>query len=249
MRFLPAMTLALLGACGGEAFTTGSDAGSLGGGAGAAGTGGGSATGGTRDAAPDSPTVTGAGGMPDVKNSGDCETKDDCGGDPCVELILGGYRVCQSTVPEATTCSVPAGQCCKSSDCTMGTPPSKCVLGPAQPSCGGAVMVPTNVCVKDACRTALDCSGDNPICQPAGVFGSKAARCLTGGCRFDRDCLGQGASCAPVVESCCNAVIGLYCVYPNGCRRDSDCGVGQHCAIQGNRTACVAGAVACPASL
>jgi hypothetical protein len=81
------------------------------------------------------------------------------------------------------------------------------------------------------------------------VFGSKAARCVTGGCRFDRDCLGQGASCAPVVDSCCSAFIGLYCVFPNGCRRDADCGIGQHCAIQGNRTMCVAGGVACPASL
>jgi hypothetical protein len=193
--------------------------------------------------------VTGAGGSAGAaRNSGDCETKDDCGGDPCVELIVGGYRVCVSPVAEATTCSIPAGQCCKSADCSATAAGSKCVLGPAQPSCGPAVL-PSNVCVSDGCKNASDCTGDNAICQPAGVFGSKAARCVTGGCRFDRDCLGQGASCAPVVDSCCNALVGLYCVYPNGCRRDGDCGAGQHCAIQGNRTTCVAGAVACPASL
>ncbi|HEY3594900.1 MAG TPA: hypothetical protein VGL13_13545, partial [Polyangiaceae bacterium] len=109
--------------------------------------------------------------------------------------------------------------------------------------------VPTNVCLTDACKNAADCTGSNPICVPSGALGAKAARCVEGGCRFDRDCVGAGASCSPVVESCCSGFVGLYCVPPGGCRRDADCGVGQHCAIQGNHTMCTAGGVACPASL
>jgi hypothetical protein len=273
MRFFHATILlcACAGACGGSAFTPATDGGGAGGAPGSGGTaagfGGSAATGGagtggiiadgasgsagtaamggTVDAATDTSDGGGSGGA--LRNSGDCDSKDDCGGDPCVELIAGGYRVCVTPVPEVTTCSIPSGQCCKSSDCG-GPAGSKCVAGPAQSSCGPAI-IPTNACVTDECRTALDCSGKNSICAPAGFLGSKAAKCSDGGCRFDRDCAGAGAICAPVAASCCSTFVGLYCVDPGGCQTDADCGAGQHCTVQGNRTACVSGAVACPASL
>jgi hypothetical protein len=268
MRFLHLLAGLGLAACGGSEFTTTIDAGgmagrggdgsagsdasteaaSLGGSSGAAGRMSDASTGDGRrvDAAADA-SDTGAGG---ARNSGDCDTRADCGGTaPCVELAPGGYRVCALPVPAATSCSVPAGTCCKSSDCNSGNPNGKCVLGPDQRVCSGLTAVPANVCVTDECQTASDCSGGATICAPPGTLGNKAARCFSGGCVFDRDCTqASGGICAPVVGSCCSAVIGLYCVYPDGCRRDSDCGTGQHCSIQGNRTTCVAGLVACPAS-
>jgi len=257
MRLFHSLMICGLVACGGSEFTSSNSGGHAGtggiagtGGAGGAGhAGSGGAMGGSRDAAVDAPSNAGGGGPgpPDAapRNSGDCDTKDDCGGDPCVELVPGGYRVCISPVPEATMCSVPPGTCCRSSDCS-GTANGKCVLGPAQPSCGGPAIVPTNVCVVDACKRATDCPGVNAICQPPGMLGAKAGRCVNGGCLYDRDCPGSGASCAPIVDSCCNAFVGLYCVYPDGCRSDSNCPTAQHCVVQGNRTVCMPGAATCP---
>jgi hypothetical protein len=257
MRGFHSIMILCVVACGGAEFTSADSAAGGTGGANGTGVGGASGSGGARDAgakdAPGSFDVSpdardgGAAGAP--RNSGDCDTKEDCGGDPCVELAPGSYRVCLSPVTEATSCSIPSGECCSTADCSSGRGPSRCILGPAQPACGGPAVVPSNTCANDACRTASDCSGSNPICVPAGALYGKAARCMTGGCTFDRDCAGSSAICAPVVESCCSAVVGLFCVFPNGCRRDADCMVGQHCAIQGNHTTCASGAVACPASL
>lgn len=248
MRFFQSLIFLGLAACAGSEFTTASGGHAGTGGVRTGGSSGGS-MGGNRDGAVDARLNTG-GGAPDAapRNSGDCDTKDDCGGDPCVELVPGGYRVCISPVPEATMCSVPAGTCCQSSECTVSG--SKCVLGPAQPSCGGPLVVPTNVCVTDACKKATDCSGANAVCQPPGMLGAKAGRCVNGGCLYDRDCTGAGVSCAPIVDSCCKAFAGLYCVYPDGCRRDSDCPATQHCApVPGtNRTGCMPGAAVCPAA-
>jgi hypothetical protein len=136
----------------------GRDAGSDAGGGGAGGVGG----------------AGGGGGTP--RNSGDCERPSDCGGDPCIELYPGGYRVCVAKVPEATMCSLPQGQCCKSADCGGDArAPGKCVAGPVEPYCGGPQMLPTNVCATDACTSAADCSGANAICVPSGALGRKAA--------------------------------------------------------------------------
>src|SRR5256885_810915 len=191
--------------------------------------------------------IGGMGGAP-PRNSGDCESAADCGGDACVELIPGGYRVCAMKVPEATTCSVPSGQCCKTSDCTgAGKPGGKCVLGPVEPSCGGPAVVAMNACAVDACASVIDCPGANTICAPAGTLGRKAARCMSGGCRFDRDCTDEvGGICVPVTSACCNESAGLYCLYHDGCRGNADCNANEHCATMGPRSYCAAGLMPCP---
>jgi hypothetical protein len=124
----------------------------------------------------------GAGGGP--KNSGDCLTPTDCGGDACVELFPGGYRVCATKVPEATTCSMPLGQCCKSSDCGVDArPPGKCILGPVEPSCGGpAPPLPSNVCASDACVSAAGAPGRTRSAPGGHARSQGVARCMTGGC-------------------------------------------------------------------
>jgi hypothetical protein len=224
------MPLVAVLACGGAEFLAATDAGPDGAHAGA---------GGLRDGASDRTGLT---------NSGDCLTASDCGGDPCVELIPGGYRVCVAPVPEATTCSTPAGACCKSTDCpSQGQGPGKCILGPVEPACGGPVVVPTNVCAADACTSASDCTGANPICVPAGALDRKAARCLTGGCRFDRDCTAEpGGICVPVANPCCDAVLGLFCVYADGCRSNANCMTGSYCATDATHAYCKVGAPVCP---
>src|SRR5260221_7638874 len=130
-------------------------------GAGGAATGGGGSAG--RDAGFDARGGGGAGGAGGTPmNSGDCDNTADCGGDPCVELSPGGYRVCVAKVPETTTCSIPPGQCCKSADCgSDARPPGKCVAGPVEPYCGWPAMIPTNQCASDACNSAADCSRAN----------------------------------------------------------------------------------------
>jgi hypothetical protein len=202
-------------------------------------------TGGTAGVGGSSTGTGGAGGAP---NSGDCDSAADCGGDACVELIAGGYRVCAMKVPEATTCSAPPGQCCKTADCTGApTPGGKCILGPIEPTCGGPIVVPTNVCASDDCTTAADCPGANTICAPAGTLGRKAARCLTGGCRFDRDCTAEvGGICVPVTSACCNEPLGLFCLYHDGCRSNADCQANEHCATMGPRSYCAQGLMPCP---
>jgi hypothetical protein len=190
----------------------------------------------------------GAGGGP--KNSGDCLTSIDCGGDACVELFPGGYRVCATKVPEATTCSMPLGQCCKSSDCGVDArPPGKCILGPVEPSCGGpAPPLPSNVCASDACMSAADCAGANAICTPAGTLGRKVARCMTAGCRLDGDCTAQpGGICVPIASSCCAEAVGLFCIYQDGCRSNRDCMTGEHCATDATHAYCAPGIPPCPA--
>ncbi len=225
------MPLILAIGCGGAEFLGATDAGrdAHGGAAGA---------GGLRDGGPDGSGFT---------NSGDCLTFADCGGDQCVELIPGGYRVCVAPVPEATTCSSPTGQCCKSADCTQGPGTAKCILGPIEPSCGGVVVVPTNVCATDACMSASDCMGTNPICVPAGALDRKAARCISGGCRFDHDCTAEpGGICVPVANPCCDTVLGLFCVYRDGCRSNANCATGSYCTTDATHAFCQVGVPLCP---
>ena len=263
-----AISLLVAMACGGSEFSSNDQDASLtsgggllavtatvgsGGAGGAAGNGGGvGGSSGTRDGGSDARGGTGGigGGGGGPRNSGDCLTASDCGGDACVELFPGGYRVCSTPVPEATTCSVPPGQCCKSSDCGVDAkPPGKCILGPVDPSCGGpAPPLPSNVCASDACASAGDCSGANAICVPAGTLGRKVARCLTGGCRLDRDCAAQpGGICVPIVSTCCVQAVGLFCVYQDGCRSDRDCMSGQHCATDAMHAYCAPGIPPCAA--
>jgi hypothetical protein len=244
-------------ACAGPAFTSETDAVGGGGGGGSAGStsSGSSGAGGGTAGSGVAGSHAGAGGTGGggvdagrIKNSGDCESTADCGGEPCVDISSGGYRSCVTKIVEATTCSNPPGQCCKTDDCTAAGKPGKCILGPTAPSCGGPVQIPTNVCAADECKSASDCPGSNAICVPAGVFGRKVATCLAGGCRRDSDCNeGPGGACLPVTSSCCSAPIGLFCVYKGGCVSDMDC-PGAHCDTSSGKAVCVPGGVGCAAA-
>jgi hypothetical protein len=164
-----------------------------------------------------------------------------------VEVTPGGYRVCAEHVVEATSCTMTmADQCCSSADCEAKVPGTKCYEEPVEPHCGGAQLI-SNVCAADRCASDADCPGPNGVCVPAGTLGRKIRSCMPSGCRLDRDCTAQpGGFCAPVTDGCCQAAMGLYCIYADGCRADSDCKAGQFCATDGTRTVCKDGLRTCP---
>lgn len=199
-----------------------------------------------------STTATGHGGR--------CVTSKDCDGDPCVELVPGGFRVCSHPAAAPQTCtdggeSVWPDECCGScpgahSTCTLTV------------RCGGAYMAPHNVCVTDECQTAADCTGKNPICLPSGVRSDHRTCLADNECLHDSDCKAapNGACVLPGSvgpAGTCNAftcgsgivdpVAGpLRCVYGASCTDDADCS-GDHCEASGNTLRCVAGARAvCP---
>jgi len=122
------------------------------------------------------------------------------------------------------------------------------VLGPVQPFCGGVFMGSANVCAADQCQSDADCGSPSEICAPAGTMNLQARACVYAGCRTNADCSASpGGVCAPVPDACCQTVYGLYCVYPAGCRDNSDCPSGHYCAPDGNSTSCQSGGPICPA--
>jgi hypothetical protein len=196
-----------------------------------------------------STSSTGAGGGGGGRNSGDCNTDADCSGGTCVELTPGGFRTCEHTPQEATTCMPPdMDQCCDSAQCPMG---GKCFY--VHGSCGGPAMVPGNQCENDQCHTDADCLPEDPsavgICAPAGTFGFDVRTCLVGSCKLDRDCKAEaGGKCEPIADPCCGAYArGLFCVYPDGCRTNNDC-PGGYCEadVQSGRGVCKPGSPPCP---
>ncbi len=187
----------------------------------------------------------GSGGTGGGINSGDCDDVHPCPvNSQCVELVPGGFRVCATSTKEATSCPNPAiDECCKSADCSSG---ALCYAGPVVPHCGGAIPSNQNVCAKDFCSSDADC-GNGEVCLPAGVLGNEVRACLSAKCRTDADCTVEtGGQCAPVMNPCCNAASGLFCVYPGGCRKTSDCAVGKYCSTASGEPTCVQGAAVCP---
>ncbi len=175
---------------------------------------------------------------------GDCRTNADCPGGTCVELVPGGYRVCQTPPTLATGCDParPEDQCCTSADCAAGI----CVLGPAHRFCGGEVRNPFNECVLPECTSTADCH--DAVCAPAGTF-APMATCVAAACLHDTDCRDEaGGRCVVARDPCCGIPVGLVCSYPSdGCRTDADCAVG-YCQSVGGRTRCVDdGGPFCPA--
>ena len=191
-----------------------------------------------------SSTSSGAGGGAG-QAPGECKTNADCPPDgSCIELLLGGYRVCQYPVVEATSCTDPSSdQCCKTAECGVG---EKCVFGPFPGSCGGAFQLPHNQCVKDACAGPADCQA-NEICAPAGTLANKVrvcipAPCSSAQCPTSQENIGW---CVAVKNPCCEATLGLHCA--KGCVTDIDC-PGGYCDVDGNTgfTVCTPGVPACP---
>lgn len=192
----------------------------------------------------------GSGGSGGEAPIGDCIDTTDCDGLGCFELTPGGFRVCEVVVPEATVCD-PSGpiedECCSTSECAEGS----CHASTSLPYCGGVELPQFNRCVVDECVSDAECSGNGSgaICAPAGVLGQPARKCVTAFCRTSADCTAEaGGYCAPIDNPCCGQPSGLGCVYPSGCRGDSDCTSG-YCDLDytTGRGTCMPGNPACPA--
>ena len=159
----------------------------------------------------------------------------------CIELVPGGYRVCQVPPVEATSCEAGrSDECCNGSECATGD----CFLGPIRRFCGGAKRLPFNECMTDQCASDGDCT--DAICAPRGTF-APVAVCVAGACHTDADCTAEaGGSCVVVTEPCCGIRAGLFCSYPSdGCQSNADCTSG-YCAISGDRARCMSGGPICP---
>jgi hypothetical protein len=189
------------------------------------------------------------GGVP----AGDCHSDTDCPAGPCVAITPGGFRVCVSPPTVATACTGSLDQCCPAAqEACAGNAP--CYVGPLVPVCSTLPPVHHNVCGVDQCSTNVDCA-PGQICAPAGVLGLEIRACIAAHCKVDTDCTAHpGGVCAPVQAPCCNAVAGLFCVYPGsgGCRRDADCaslpGATTFCSPDSTSgvASCQTGSPACP---
>lgn len=187
-------------------------------------------------------TSTGTGG---TGPGGECSTAADCPPDgQCVELIPGGYRVCQFPVVSATTCSHPGlDDCCSDADCTGAG--ERCLPGPPVPSCGGIVPAPHNYCAKDQCTTNAQCNADE-ICAPAGALHNLVRSCIHAACLTPFCGLESLQPCAPIKSPCCQATQGLACA--GACRTDADC-PGGYCDLSTQdptHSACKQGSPICP---
>jgi hypothetical protein len=232
------------GAGGGTSSSGGT--GATGGGSSSSGTSASSGTGTSSNASSGSVGSSGSGGAP--MGHGDCQIDSDCApGGQCVEVTPGGFRVCQYDPTPATMCMNPVqDQCCDDKPCPNGEP---CYLGPLVPYCGGIVGPDNyNQCAVDQCASDGECP-EGFICAIAGTIDRKIRACVYAPCKVDADCGDfPGGYCAPVVDSCCGAVGGLYCVYPNngGCLKDGDCPVGQFCVLGEKTATCSPSPMPCP---
>lgn len=187
-------------------------------------------------------------------SAGRCAKDADCeASGHCVELAPGGYRVCSYPPPAPEVCTNdPSHQdeCCVT--CAGGT----CTL---QTSCGGAFIMPRNVCAVSDCATNADC-GAGAICLPTGVGSPYARTCMSAGeCVRHSDCttapdgvcalvgiVGPLSVCSPwgcPGGASTQPANGLGCVYGGECAGDEDCAKGGgHCEKIGGRPVCRSGA-------
>lgn len=186
-------------------------------------------------------------------SAGRCANDSDCDpGGHCVELAPGGYRVCSYPPPAPEVCTNdPSRQdeCCETCDggiCTLQT------------SCGGAFILPRNVCAVSQCTTNADC-GASAICLPSGFGSANVRTCLkVTDCVRHSDCVaapdgvcaligivGPLSQCAP--WPCPGGLstqfaAGLACIYGGECAGDEDCAKGGgHCEKIGGRPVCRSG--------
>ncbi|MFO0662287.1 MAG: hypothetical protein U0165_21015 [Polyangiaceae bacterium] len=96
--------------------------------------------------------------------------------------------------------------------------------------------------------TSADCPNPSSFCAPRGVFGNKVRYCAALSCHTDADCTAKpNGMCAPVLDPCCGAARGLFCVYQDGCRDNSQCNPDQHCEVNvDGEGVCVDGFATCP---
>ena len=200
------------------------------------------------DAAP--PRDAGSADARAKRSAGRCAKDTDCSPNGrCVELAPGGYRVCSYPPPAPEACTNdPSHQdeCCDT--CAGGT----CTL---QTSCGGAFIMPRNVCAISECTTNADC-GASGICLPTGVGSPYARTCMTvSECVRHSDCvaapdgvcalvgmIGPLPECAPwgcPGGASTQLANGLACIYGSECAGDEDCAnAGGHCEKIGGRPTC-----------
>lgn len=186
-----------------------------------------------------------AGGLP----TGDCASGDDCEGRECVELVEGGWRVCEDEVTEVTECSGAPGL----DECgcpAEGTPVCEggvaCLRSPLAPFCGGIAPQPTNVCGDDLCTSDDDCPGGEQFCLPVPALGRQVRACMGMACATNDDCE-AGSFCAPVADPCCGIFGTLACVAPDGCRTSADCEDGDTCHVRDGEGVCLDEPPICPA--
>ena len=199
---------------------------------------------GTSDSGTSDSAVSDGGDGAIVVPTGDCDSSADCDGRPCVELFVGGWRVCEDPNREATSCTgSPLDECCDSSECAAGA----CFEVPLVPRCMGVIMMPRNVCAEDQCADSSECVGVLNTCFPARVLGRAIAACGIANCQTNADCTAEpGGYCAPVREPCCGVFRSLTCIYPGDCRSTADCPSGSYCDVMGGRATCIPGAPLCP---
>jgi hypothetical protein len=195
-------------------------------------------------------TSTGTGGLPPT---GDCTTDAQCPGGTCAEITPGGWKICLVVPPPSTGCSSPKSptdQCCTSADCPNG---GACYETTSLPYCGGPAMAIYKECVTDQCTSDAACVGggsDAPdICAPAGAYGEPMRTCFAAYCKTSADCTQKPVGyCAPVGAHCCSTPSGLGCVYPGGCRKDTDCAAGDSCQLDttSGEGVCTNGPSPCP---
>ena len=197
-----------------------------------------------------------------ARSAGRCAKDLDCGaGGHCVELTVGGYRVCSYPPPAPEECTTGGGgggggggpglgdECCGT--CAGG---ATCTL---QTSCGGAFINPHNVCVTSECAVNADC-GPSGVCLPTGVGSTYARTCMTTNeCLHHTDCtaapngicalagtIGPASECSPWTcgggSATTQVANGLTCIYGSECSDDADCPKG-HCEKVGGRPICQAG--------
>ncbi len=188
--------------------------------------------------------------------AGRCTKDVDCSdGGHCVELAPGGYRVCSYPPPAPEMCTNDPShmdECCGT--CPGG---ATCTL---QTSCGGAFILPRNVCALSECTTNAEC-GPGGICLPTGVGSPYSRTCMTtpSECVRHSDCtaspdgvcalvgtVGPLSQCGPWLcpgGGTTQLANGLACIYGSECAGDEDCAKsGGHCEKIGGRPTCRPGA-------
>lgn len=180
--------------------------------------------------------------MPEPTPPGTCQTAADCGGDPCLPVVAGGWMTCQATISEPPTCDSPNDECCLNAECT-DNPGGACIAGPIF-YCGGARPMEMNSCFYPECQTEADCNfGMHSICLQAGLFNEPVNRCIYGGCKTNADCTeGTNGLCRPFIDPCSRRLTTMHCVYDESeCREDSECTATQGipvCAIENGVPTC-----------
>ncbi|MFH1434547.1 MAG: hypothetical protein ABIJ56_02405 [Pseudomonadota bacterium] len=199
------------------------------------------------DLAPDGPADAPEEELPIIEH-GECTSREDCGGRPCVRVPdePGGYWTCvDPETEEATECDAPEiDDCCTSEDCTDGED-GGCFYH-EDISCGGPVYMPHNMCFYTECHEDGDCDEDM-LCLPKGVYSLLRNSCAYATCKTQLDCVERpGGYCKPLMNPCCPIIAGYFCVDPEVCESDDDCDGGASCVVDRTSGWAVCEHVMCP---